>query len=277
MQRVSGGYTIVETMIFLAVTAALIAMAMTFLAGSNNRTRFSQSMRDLQSKIQDWINDVPTGFAYGTATNTSCKSSGGVGSQVLINNAPRVAGAPPECIFLGKAIEFPNPGGNTVYAYSVFGSRLAPTGDLAANLKEAIPVPAVGVNGTGTADLTEPYTISAATVKTITSAGPVGTGSRLAGFYLGLTTDQAAISQNGDSPLKVFQYPLQPDPGPRSASLVNCIENKAPCALGVQTDPNVLTSWQICFQSDSGTNTALLSILSDDGKGASTQLQFKAC
>jgi hypothetical protein len=264
----------VELMIVLAISVALVGMSMAFLSGREGHTRFSQSMRDMQSKMQNWLDDVPNGLTYTAAGSANCHLGG---SSVLIDTGAQNTNA--DCIFLGKAIQFQDDPATTVYAYSVFGQRLS-GGDLVSTIRDAAPVPADGTNGTGRAKFTEVYNLGpGTTVKSIVNSSGVTSGgvkSHLAGFYLSLNTDQV-IGKNGESNLKAYQYTLGNVAG-SSSSAITCIENKSPCALsGLATEPAPLTDWEICFKNDSNADTALLTIRSSLGLGATTQLEFKPC
>lgn len=276
MQRVTEGFTIVEVMIVTAVSVILVGVSMTFLSGREGHTRFSQNMRDMQSKMQSWLDDVSNGFPYGTTSAYHCQLGG---SAVQIINGARPAGAGGDCIFLGKAIQFVDgPANNSVYAYSVFGRRLSPSsGDLSANIQDTGSVPAANTGDTGSAQLTETYTLgSGTTVKGIAkSSGVGGDISHIAGFYLSLNTDQA-IGQNGETNLKAYQYNIGNTAG-ISGQAVACIENHSPCGLGTGTEQLPLTDWEICFENNSNADTALLTVSTVAGLGPSTKLEFKAC
>jgi type II secretory pathway pseudopilin PulG len=101
------GYTILETMIFLAVSAAMFVSAMAFISGRQNRTEFAAAIRDFESTINDVANDVSNGY-YSNATND--------GKQIICdvnNNIVRIQGlisdsqgANTGCVFIGKALQF---------------------------------------------------------------------------------------------------------------------------------------------------------------------------
>ena len=235
-RRKIGGFTIVEIIIFLAISGVLFGAAVTFLSGSDAHNRFSQSMRDTQSKIQDYLNDIPTGFANGTGGTSGqshCKSTGGF---IHIDKDPANASPPQntgDCIFLGKAIQFTDTTDpadsdqlagqeSQIYAYSVFGNRTITyrTEDTrpVVNLSEANPFAAAntgsGANGSGNADLTEEYTITGgAKVKRIVQSSGVavdathpGGDSHLAGFFLSF--NQLVAANSGSASLTAYQYPI---------------------------------------------------------------------
>jgi prepilin-type N-terminal cleavage/methylation domain-containing protein len=278
MKSVSRGYTIIEIMVVLAISSVLVLMAMTFLNGNQSQTEFSQSMRDLQSQVQSWIDSVPNGDAYGSIDDTYCHLSG----NIKIDTGGRPANASPDCIFLGKAIQFNDKPSTSVYAYSVFGRRLDASDNLTGNIQDAEPEPAAGAGGPKAANLTETYTLkSGATLRSIINSSGITAGgekSHLAGFYLSLNTDQA-IGQNGNSNLIAYQYPLG-NAGLNDNSVIRCIENNPPdCRIPAgQTAPAALDSWQLCFENNGNGRTALLTISSSaNGFDPKVQLEFKAC
>lgn len=294
MYRVSAGYTIIEVIIFLGISGALLIASMTFLYGSEGHNRFSQSMRDTQSKIQDWLNDIPTGYAGGTreSTGLTCQK---------VANQPKFgtgSGNTNECIFLGKALQITNAVQESqIYAYSVFGLRTftPASGDerLVSNLYEAHPVPAVnkapyGSGGPGSVDLTESYTIpgGAKVKKILKSSGVAGDNSHLAGFYLSFNPMQTSTS--GSASLVAYQYDFSEDSLPGNASgagskdVDDCInlQTSGSFDCGVTAaapNPQPLTDWEICFGNDSNDDTAVITISSVGGLNVSTKLEFKSC
>lgn len=102
------GYTILETMIFLAVSAAMFVSAMAFINGRQGRTEFSTAVRDFESSINDLANDVSNGY-YANATAAGrpfyCSISG---SAIAIKDDKTTdqQGSSQGCIFIGKAIQF---------------------------------------------------------------------------------------------------------------------------------------------------------------------------
>jgi hypothetical protein len=308
MQRVSRGYTIVEVIIFLAISSALFIISSLFLSQSEGHNRFSQSMRDTQSKISDILNDIPTGFANGTSgtTGISCMQ---VSGHPKFN--PGGGGTSADCIFLGKVIQFtdsnnpPTAGQeSTIYIYSVFGLRTTtPPGETerpVANLIEASPVAAVNVapysgNAGSSGDLTENYTIpgGAKVKKIVKSSAVAGNNSHLGGFFLSF--NQLQSTSSGSASLKSYQYPLAGNHFPGNDQTANNYKNVDDCislnnlgsidcsitsvspAPTPDNWPPALSDWEICFANDSNSDTALLTINSSNGLGATTKLDFTSC
>lgn len=282
MQSVSRGYTMVEIMIVLAISALMILIATTFLAGRQGHTQFSQSMRDLQSKVQSWLDDVPNGFAFGSNGTAYCAI---LGSSVRIYNSGRPANATPDCIFLGKAIQFNDgPDNNQVYAYSVFGQRADNNGNLLGTIKDTGPEPAAGKCG-NCADFTETYTLKDGThLKKVMKSSDVpaaSNDSHLAGFYLSLNTDKKSVGQNGQTDLIGYQYPfISSTNAPNDNSVIQCLEDMPPdCQFTAgQTEPAFLSDWELCFDNNANDDTAVLTITGGtNGQGIATQLEFKSC
>lgn len=116
----SGGYTIVEALIFLAVSALLFTSTMLFLAGRQNSAQFTNAVRDFETQLVDVANDVSSGV-FQTSPNVVCDASG----NPVETFAPRDAGTDQRCIFLGRVIKLSNNGNAEQFVvYSAIGNRL---------------------------------------------------------------------------------------------------------------------------------------------------------
>jgi type II secretory pathway pseudopilin PulG len=104
MKTRSEGYTILEALIFLAVSGILFAVIYPTFIGRDNTEKFSQSVRDLESKINDTANDVSTGYFPASANRCSVNGSG----RIVITGSGSEQGTNVDCIFLGKALRFNN-------------------------------------------------------------------------------------------------------------------------------------------------------------------------
>ena len=68
----SRGFTIVEVLIFLAVSSALMVSAFTLISGSQNKAAFTVGINDVQQQINAVINNVSNGYYSESATSQGC-------------------------------------------------------------------------------------------------------------------------------------------------------------------------------------------------------------
>lgn len=119
-----GGYTIVEVMIFLVITGALLASALLVFNGRQRRTQFTQGVREIESQIRTLINETASGY-YPNQGNIKCTSSGGGGPN-LSASSENQQGGNEGCLFLGRVLQFTT--GESYYAYTVVGQQKGASG-----------------------------------------------------------------------------------------------------------------------------------------------------
>ncbi len=103
-RRNTGGFTIVEALIVLAVSGTLLASAVLLVNGKQRITAYNQAIHDVQSQLQQVVNDVGSGF-YPNDGNLRC-AAGGPGGGPLLTGGSTEQGANKDCIFIGKVIQF---------------------------------------------------------------------------------------------------------------------------------------------------------------------------
>lgn len=96
------GFTIVETLIVLAVTGALFAAIAVTLSGRQQKTQFQQAINNVHSQIQEVINEVSTGF-YPNTGNFTCDAAA---TGPVFTATPSPQGENPDCTFIGKVMQF---------------------------------------------------------------------------------------------------------------------------------------------------------------------------
>jgi prepilin-type N-terminal cleavage/methylation domain-containing protein len=136
-----GGFTIIEVLIVLAVTGALFVSAAIMISGRQNQAAFDQSIRQIQSQIQQTLNEVATGF-YSNNNNFQCTAAV-AGQPPSLSAGSAAQGTNSGCIFLGKALQFR--AGNAIpeefVTYTVTGLRQGGAGGgESSSLAEARPV-----------------------------------------------------------------------------------------------------------------------------------------
>ncbi|MDB5184306.1 MAG: hypothetical protein JWN38_114 [Candidatus Saccharibacteria bacterium] len=123
------GYTVVEVMLFLAISGSMFIVASVIVNGKQANAEFRQSMNEMTTNIRDVINDVANG-SYNLPNNIKCTAapSGGIN----ITSAASQQGENTGCIFMGKVIQFAPTGisgGNGTYShyavYTVAGRQFA--------------------------------------------------------------------------------------------------------------------------------------------------------
>ena len=133
------GYTIVETMIFLAVSGGLFLTAMLVINGQQRKTEFATSVRDFDSKLQSVIGNVSSGY-YNNPGAITCTEDPGPPRAPDITVGASIQGQNHDCTFVGQYVDLPAPFDKfTITSYA--GLRLNSAGKEAESLAEANPQP----------------------------------------------------------------------------------------------------------------------------------------
>lgn len=288
------GFTIIEVTIFLAISAILLASAMIMIGGKQNQVSFDEKMRDTLTEINQVISDVPSGFSGADPAAMYCMTDGSGRPVIMSGSQP--AGYKPNCIFLGKAIQFSStntPGvtvnnASNMYIYSIFGIHHESDGvTLPPDLVDAKPAAAVGqrIGTSQGVDLTQTFSLNPAYVKSVTSntvtPAPGDTSyaqSHLVGFLLSLNT-QANTSTNGSEDVNTYAYRFDGTP---SGNVDTCLNlQSSPCGVPSSGGysklnwPDRLTEMTVCLTD--GQRTAQIIITSAGGYGAQTELKYVSC
>jgi type II secretory pathway pseudopilin PulG len=116
-----GGYTIVETLIYLAVTGALFVSAAVLISGQQAKTEFTQTIREIESFITDVNNDISTGY-YPSTGDIACQHG-----PVVTPSADEGIGTQGSCLFLGRLLHVapnvPSDSEQTINIYTIIGNR----------------------------------------------------------------------------------------------------------------------------------------------------------
>jgi type II secretory pathway pseudopilin PulG len=143
MRKFDMGYTILETMIFLAVSSALFVSAMTAVSGQQVKTQFSQSVRDFDTRIRDIVNQVSTG-TYEDASMVHCAVNPAGSGVIFSSSGTDQTGKNTDCVFIGKVLQLGITGESTdgqyrLATYTVLGKRLDSVGKVVSTLTAAQP------------------------------------------------------------------------------------------------------------------------------------------
>jgi hypothetical protein len=298
MKPVMGGYTVLEVMLFLAISSVLFAISGVVLQGQGARTEFVASMNDVNSKMQVWIDQVKNGYSGSAADTNTAVGNGNYNCTLDASGNPQLyypgvgaagntIGTNLKCIFLGKAIMVtdevgsgPHDFSNTIYAYTVLGRRTYDDGTgqtNVTNLQNANPQAAVfdtDGDGTPNINLTEAYRIpNGMRVKHVWASSTPDQTNGLAGFFI----DPSSANNS----VLAVQYPLNGNVDPSwTASgwdIPKCINlNLAPSCQRAGAPENLwpISEWDICFESTRDDELAKLRVISSGGMGATTKLEM---
>lgn len=99
MQAKQKGYTIIEVLLFLAISAALFTMSVIGMNGQVGRSRFKQNMETIQAKIVSVLDSVDKGYTLSDG-NMGCIAAG---NTLTLNNNGTTAGS--NCVYYGRDID----------------------------------------------------------------------------------------------------------------------------------------------------------------------------
>jgi type II secretory pathway pseudopilin PulG len=255
------GFTIVETMIVLAITGGLFIVIAASLAGRESAAEFTHAIQSVQSQIQQTINQVSAGF-YPSTSNFTCAANGG---GLLFQNGVSNQGSNQDCIFLGKVMQFSLQNVNSAQfqTYTVAGLR-GPTIGSTSPFQNVTPT-VVGVDGN--------YT-NYATVSSLSYGLKVAwmkTGAKDIGAF-GILMEPGSLSASNQNSYSsgVQQIDLVPLPG---TSLGQSVDEGVAAITNALRDTNLTANApvnpsegvQICFAS-AGTNQSGLVTIGGSGR-----------
>jgi type II secretory pathway pseudopilin PulG len=131
------GFTIVETLIVLAVTGGLFTAVALSISGKQTRTQFEQSVNDVKAQIEQAINDVAVGY-YPNTNNFRCQA-GGFGP--VLSTGTTAQGENTGCVFLGRVMQFGISGTDPeeFRIYTVTGLQRTSAGAEVTSYAQALP------------------------------------------------------------------------------------------------------------------------------------------
>jgi prepilin-type N-terminal cleavage/methylation domain-containing protein len=233
------GFTIVETMIVLAITGILFVSVVTVMSGRQGKAQFQQSINAVKTEIEQIITEVQTGY-YPNPRNFNC-TIGPSGAPVITGStSANEQGSNMGCVFMGKTIQFlVTDGGSERYAiYPLAGLQTATS-------FAATQVKAVG-HATETKMLQ--YGIQPSWVQP-------ATGSRVGAlsFVTSFESSPASTEVRGSQSIQIRPVP--------SSSLNNMTVNNAQAIIDANAAAGSLVNGaKICYQSGTTSQHGIVSI-----------------
>jgi Tfp pilus assembly protein PilE len=137
MRQAGRGFTIVEVMIFLAISGAMFIIAYFGMRQQQDGVSFRQALNSIELKIREVFNNVDNGY-FGNIGEYTCSTSGSPNYQVAIDyesGSTSGGGNSGDCVFIGKVIDFES-NDSQMDIETLVGSRLAPTLEYGTSLIE---------------------------------------------------------------------------------------------------------------------------------------------
>lgn len=255
------GFTLIETMIVLAITGGLFIVIAASFAGRQNAAEFTHAIQSVQSQIQQTIYQVSAGF-YPSNNNFTCAVNGGT---LIFSSGGSAQGSNQDCIFLGKVMQFSvqRADSSQFQTYTIAGLR-GPIVGATSPFQNVSPA-VVGVEGDYTkyaAVNTLEYGLTAVWMKA--NAKPIGA------FGLLMEPGSLSSSNTSDYNSGAQQIDLVPLQGTSLGQSVNeavtaITEAMHDANLTANAPINPVNGVQICFAS-AGTNQSGLITIGGSGR-----------
>jgi type II secretory pathway pseudopilin PulG len=187
--RTPHGYTIVEVLVFMAVSSFMFVLAAIFINGKQSSAEFTQAVNNVDAQIRETIDDVKNGF-YPSNSNFTCSASLSSGRPTF-SSAAHEQGTNQDCIFLGKSIQFAVHGSNNSQynVFSIVGRRL----------NNAMNAEVTSLSGVGTATFPTPLAppFTGATGIDVTDAKTVPWSVKVTRVYYFPNSSPGSITDTG--------------------------------------------------------------------------------
>lgn len=131
----AGGYTIIEVMIFLVISTAMLGSVMGALTLQNRKHQFTESVQTFNLKLQDLLNDVDTGY-FPSNSDFSCTVNAATGVPTFNNVSGAVHGTNKDCVFAGKSISRDATNPSNYNVQTLVGRRSVVEGGVAREVKD---------------------------------------------------------------------------------------------------------------------------------------------
>lgn len=270
------GYTIVEVLVVLAVTGALLGSAFYFMNGRSRRLAFENDITAFRTKLDDTINNVATGY-YSRNANFSCSSSD-TGPSIN-SSGSNARGTNQDCQYIGRGIHF-NTGWDYYYIHNIIGLRKSSTGlaqDLSQVKPKVLSVSASYTSSVETAEKVDFFNTTLVKTKTYNSSGEYLSTSRrgFIGFISSLPSADSLSGATGSvGSQKVELYTINDT---ADTTKINLTQNKNDFVdwFNNNTDWTKLVTvvrYEVCFDSKGSNQRGIVSIGQDGTDTKTSQI-----
>jgi type II secretory pathway pseudopilin PulG len=204
------GFTIIETMIFLAISGVLFISAFVLISSYQAKTEFSQGIRQIETDLQAEISHVASGY-YPSAGNFICMpSKDDVFGPPDISAGASSRGDNYGCDFIGEAIQFAPSGNNGEYiVYPIVGAEYSDLNHtLVTSLSQAFPtaLDISGVNDSQTVSLPYGITVGSVSFNNGSYSGAPGMVGIFSTNGLTNTSQGGSVAASGGNSITLIPY-----------------------------------------------------------------------
>ena len=269
--RWNSGYTIIEVMIFLAITGVLFLSAVLSVGGQQSKVQFNQSMRDLEATLRTTMTDATNGL-YNNAGLVNCRVNAS-GDAYLSTDASDQTGKNIQCIFLGKAIQLGTDGADgdqNIRTYTLIGRREITNSGVTQDVQSVSQArPRVDTSSSYQSVKTDQVRFGAH-IK-----GCSGTAqSPVIVFTPSLASIDSTTGGTATSSQSMVAYSLTTVPcGSDQNTTISALQNTANYATPLAS---AASPWTACFESSDKKQTALFTI-GLNGDINDVKLEFNGC
>lgn len=260
-----GGFTILETMMFLAVTSLVFIAAMQYVSGRQNREFFISSVRDFETKLLDVANDVSTGF-YQSGGSLRCSATGPSGSPAFSAGGDDTLGTNTDCIFVGTVLKLGDGGDKQKYTQYSMGGLRKSGGSYVTNLAMSKPR-VINVPGLPSSRAVG----SGITIECVKVGGSTCTDNNAAIGFFTTFDGSSMIAENGGAVQANVMTFSGVSLGSDATSVVNQLNDDSS-----YTSPVYNPGITICLKSGGTNQYALVSLGGNSSSNLSTKTEIKS-
>lgn len=241
MKGAPGGFTVVEVMMVLSISAIMMVSAISVFSNRREEANFSQSVFDLRSELQSIANDVSS---QSVPSLDRYKCTAATVSGVMRPTLQPGSATSKDCIYLGQALQVSADSTN-LYSYPIFGLRTtydasgSPTTNLPTSPDEADQEVAIDSGGNFIPQLTTTYTLLNGLKVVSAKNSSTGTESDILTLFSNLQSDNTAGNE-----IAVSAFPVSGSGNPDS-QVRSCIESSGSCSA-IEPLPVTSSTWNLC-------------------------------
>lgn len=174
------GYTIIEVMIFLAVSGFMFVLAAIFINGKQDQVAFQQGMQAAGATVTGVINSVANGEYLALPSGRECVVSGPSAPAFPATGAGGASsqGTNAGCVFMGRVLQFGTDAADSqkvqYKTYTVAGRQYAPTTGSCAAAGNSVPAQS----------FCQAEPVTSGSEPDLTTAGSLENGLSFSGAYL---------------------------------------------------------------------------------------------